>query len=69
MNGVETFRELRKTNENKPVFIITAFHRDFFDHLKSAKEDGIDFEILRKPIRAKQLLMIVKGVLEGATAY
>jgi len=66
MNGVETLRELRKIDSEVPVYITTAFYEEFFDQLKSAAEDGIDFELLRKPISADQLIMVTESVLEGA---
>jgi DNA-binding response OmpR family regulator len=69
MNGVQTLRELRKKDKHVPVYIITAFHEEFFDQLKSATRDGIDFEVLRKPIESEQLVSIVKGVLEGPRLY
>ena len=48
MDGVETLRELRKMDNDVPVYIITAFHEEYLDGLKRAAQDGIDFEIFPK---------------------
>ena len=69
MDGVETLRELRKIDRDVPVYIITAFHDEFFTQLKKAEEDGMDFDVLRKPFDRKQLITATKGILEGPTSY
>ena len=69
MNGVGTLRELRKIDRDVPVYIITAFHEEFFDQLKSTAEDGTDFQVLRKPFDSGQLISITKGVLEKPANY
>jgi CheY-like chemotaxis protein len=69
MNGVETLRELRKIDRDVPVYIITAFHEEFFDQLKSAEKDGIDFEVLHKPFDREQLVAVTTGILDQPTSY
>jgi CheY-like chemotaxis protein len=69
MNGVETLRELRKIDKEIPIYIVTAFHQAYFEQLKGAEEDGIDFEVLRKPVDSEQLTSIVRGVLDGPKRY
>jgi len=69
MNGVETLRELRKINRDVPVYIITAFHDEFVAQLKKAEEEGLDFDVLRKPFDRKQLITATTGILEGPTSY
>jgi len=69
MNGVETLRELRKIDRDVPVYIITAFHDEFIAQLKKAEEDGLDFDVLRKPFDRRQLIIAAKGILEGPTSY
>jgi DNA-binding response OmpR family regulator len=63
MNGVETLREIRKINDTVPVYIVTAFHQEFFGQLKSVQEDGISFELLNKPVNLDQIIMVTEGVL------
>lgn len=66
LNGVETLRELRKGNKDIPIYIVTAFYGEFFQELQKATEDGIGFEVVRKPLGGDQILRITKGILEGA---
>ena len=69
MNGVETLREIRGLDQEIPVYIVTAFHEEFFDQLKSAEKDGLEFELLKKPIGGDQLVAAVKSALEGPVSY
>ena len=68
MNGVKTLRELRKIDKEVPVYIVTAFYAEFFEGLNEAGKDGIDFEILKKPLDGASLRAIVKANLEGPVA-
>ena len=65
LDGVATLRQMRRINEDVPVYIITAFHEEFFDQLKSLQEDGIDFEVFRKPMAIDQIVLITDGILNG----
>jgi len=49
MNGIETLREIRKMGKKIPVYIITAFQKEYFRQLEGAKQDGMDFEVIEKP--------------------
>ena len=64
MNGIETLREIRKMGKKIPVYIITAFQREYFRQLEDAKQDGMDFEVLEKPFDRKRLLSLVKSILD-----
>ena len=69
IDGVETLRELRKIDKKVPIYIITAFHEEFFDQLRGAEKNGIDFEVLRKPFDSEQLVSVTTGILEQPTSY
>lgn len=69
LNGVETLRELRKMDKDVPVYIVTAFFKEFLEGLKSAEEEGIDFEVLKKPIGGDEIVFVTKSILEGPRAY
>ena len=69
MNGVQTLREIRKIDETVSVYIVTAFHREFVDQLKSTSQEGIDFEVMGKPIGRKQIVWITKGILGDPQLY
>ncbi|MBW8002733.1 MAG: hypothetical protein FVQ80_12045 [Planctomycetes bacterium] len=46
-----------------PVYIVTAFHKEFFEELKTAMNKGMEFELLRKPIGNKQIVILTKCIL------
>ncbi len=64
MDGIETLQEIRKMGKKIPVYIITAFQREYFRQLEDAKQDGMDFEVIEKPFDRKRLLLLVKDILE-----
>jgi DNA-binding NtrC family response regulator len=63
IDGVETLRRIRAVKPDLTVYIVTAFHRELFDDLVTARGEGLDFELLRKPLRRQQILDITNGVL------
>lgn len=65
MNGVETLRAIRKIDTEVPIYIVTAFYREFMELLVPAAKDGIRFEIANKPIDSKQITAIAKAALES----
>ena len=65
MDGTDTLREIRKKDKAVPVYIVTGFENEYFETLKKIREDGIGFELLKKPIEQEQLLSVVKGVLSA----
>ncbi len=69
ISGIETLREIRKTNKKIPVYIITAFYKEYFKELKVIVKEGIEFELIEKPIDSEQILMVVKSILEYPISY
>lgn len=65
LNGVETLRELRKLDKEVPVYIVTAFHQEFFDQLRDLKNDGIHFELVSKPMNRGQIILVTNSILRG----
>ena len=65
LNGVETLRKLRENNQEVPIYIITAFHDEFFEDLKKVQAERIHFEVLAKPLDSKQIVTITQAVLTG----
>ena len=63
LNGIETLKIIRERDKNIPVYIVTAFHTEFFDQLIEMKEANIHFELLRKPIGADEILQLTTGVI------
>ena len=50
-------------------YIVTTFHWKFLDELKEAERDGIDFEVLTKPIGNYEVTFVTRSVLEGPELY
>ena len=69
MNGVDTLKEIRKVEQNVPVYIVTAFLKEFLDLLNAAVKQGVKFEVLNKPIESQQIRAIVKSALDRPSAY
>ncbi len=67
LNGVQTLRELRKFHVAVPIYIVTAFHKEFFKELKILTNNGIEFELLRKPIGSDEILELTDSVLGRKT--
>lgn len=65
MNGVQTLREIRKNHKEVPVYIVTAFYGEFFDELEGMADEGVDFEVLNKPVDGDAILQVCQGILEG----
>jgi len=63
INGVETLKRIRQMNSTLPVYILTAFHREFLEPLRLARSEGLDFELIRKPIDSTQIVQLTKGAL------
>ena len=64
MDGIQTLREIRKMGKKIPVYIITAFQKEYFRQLERAMQDGVDFEVIEKPFDRKRLLSLVEDILE-----
>lgn len=62
MDGVETLRQLRLITE-APVYIVTAFHAEFLTELKMIRREGLEFELLRKPLDTDELLLVANSIL------
>jgi len=57
--------ELRQRGVTTPVYIVTAFHKEFLAQLNELSRSGVEFEILSKPVGAQTLLEVATTVLEG----
>lgn len=63
LNGVQTLRKLRQLDTIVPVYIVTAFHKEFFKDLKLLSEEGIAFDLLRKPIGSDEIVQLTESML------
>jgi len=63
-SGVEVLHEIRKRDAATPIYIITAFHKDYFEELKQSQQEGIVFELLKKPVDGDQIVQLTESILE-----
>jgi CheY-like chemotaxis protein len=63
LNGVDTLRELRKYCPDLPIYISSGFYGEYIDELREVAREGLDFELMDKPIGRNQLISVVEGVL------
>jgi DNA-binding response OmpR family regulator len=66
MNGIEVLREIRMNDKNVPIYIITAFYKNYVDGLTDNYEKGLIFKIAHKPLTMEQIVFITKETLEGS---
>jgi CheY-like chemotaxis protein len=63
LNGIQTLRQLRQLDTSVPVYIVTAFHKEFLKDLKLLSDDGIVFDLLRKPIGSDEIIELTESML------
>jgi len=54
---------LRAGGHSMPVYIVTAFAEEFTSPLKAAAEEGLDFEVARKPLARREIRKIAGAKL------
>jgi DNA-binding NtrC family response regulator len=68
MDGVETLRRLQQVWPGLTVYIITAFHQIYLEALREIQNEGIHFQLAKKPLAANDIREITRSVLEGPEA-
>jgi DNA-binding NtrC family response regulator len=63
IDGVETLKRIRNRDKDTPIYIASAFYADYMQELKSVSQEGLDFELVDKPVGRNQLMSIVRNVL------
>ncbi len=63
MDGVNCLSRIRRIDPNVPVYIVTAFAEEFMVPLRQASEDGLEFELARKPLDRDQIRKLTASVL------
>ena len=69
LDGVQTLREIRRLGCAAPVYIVTSFHAEFLGQLSELAREGVEFEILSKPVAFPQLLHVAEAALEGRIVH
>jgi CheY-like chemotaxis protein len=62
IDGVETLKRLKAIDETLNIYIVTAFASEFMDQLKSAHDEGYQFELASKPLSSSQIRNIAQVV-------
>ena len=63
MSGVETLRHLNKICPKTPVYIVTGFYGEFMEELREASDEGLSFDLARKPLALDEIRSIVACVM------
>lgn len=63
MNGIEALRQIKTLYPDVPVYIVTAFQREFIADLRQLALDGYKFDLAQKPLTAAQICEIVASFL------
>ena len=64
MSGPEALRKIRELNPTLPVYVVTAFAKEFFDDLQALRGEGYKFEVAAKPLSLDQIQQIANFVLK-----
>jgi DNA-binding NtrC family response regulator len=63
INGVVTLKRIREIDPDVPVYIVTAFHKEFLEQLQEVKEENLKFQLLRKPIGNDEIIEVTTMAL------
>ena len=66
MSGIEVIREIRKTDMDVLIYIVTAYYKEFLEEISKAINDGLKFEITHKSNAFEKIALIAKETLEGS---
>ena len=61
LNGIETVRAIRKKDKEATVYIMTGYHECFNNELRQLEKEGMDFELLLKPLSSIQIIEVVEA--------
>ena len=67
ISGVETLTQIRTLGKTMPIYVVTAFHKEFFDELAVAQKKGFSFQLARKPLGIDDIQSIVNAVLKNGS--
>ena len=62
INGTEVLKSIRKDNQVIPIYVVTAFHKEFFKDLQAIRQAGMFFDLLDKPVGSEQIVAVVQGL-------
>lgn len=65
LSGVDVMRTVQAEDPTVRIYIVTAFHQEFMEELHAARDQGLNFELARKPLGAEQIRTIAHAILAG----
>ncbi len=65
MSGIEVVREIRMTDMDVPIYVVTSFYKEFLEEITKALNDGLKFEITHKSNTLEKIAIIATETLEG----
>lgn len=65
INGTEVLNNIRQDNKEIPIYVVTAFHKEFFSDLQAIKQAGMNFELLHKPVGSDQIVAVVTAAFRA----
>lgn len=68
MDGTTALKRIREIDGSVPVYIVTAFHQEYFKQLKEARSEGTTFELLHKPVSGDDIRLVAEAALGGTAA-
>ncbi len=63
MSGIETLRRIRRMDPEVPVYVISGFYEKYFNQLKEVSDDGLEFEVIKKPVDTGSIRAVVGETL------
>ncbi|MHC4118220.1 MAG: response regulator [Planctomycetota bacterium] len=64
VNGVETLRQIRKTDQDVPIYVFNACDRDLFAELEGAWRERLSFEAIHKPADPQLIVTVSELILQ-----
>jgi CheY-like chemotaxis protein len=65
ISGVETLRELHQLYADINVCIVTGFYEEYMRELIGISDEGMRFQVAKKPIGRNEIQLIAASQLEG----
>lgn len=61
LDGVEVLRAIRERDPRVPVYMVTAFCQGFFQELRVAAREGLEFELVQAPDGLDHIVEIARA--------
>ena len=69
MTGPEAIEKIRELHPDVPIYVVTAYAKEYFESLENLMQKHLRFELASKPMSFKQIQMIAESVLNISRSY